>query len=472
MQYDAIIIGAGPAGAAAAMTCAELGLSVLMLDEQESAGGQVWRAPSVVSKDSAGDHAEGDALRRRLAESGVVCRFGRRVWLVERGFTVHSIAEDGLEQDSAPAVIVASGATERHLPVPGWTLPGVLGLAAATILVKSFGILPGRRVLVAGVGPLLPLVAHLIRRAGGTVAAVVDANPARAWIARPRALLSRPDLLARGFLWRAGMARSRVPWMARHLVRRIDGVEGVEAVTVTPVNTDWTPRAGGKERRIACDAVCIGFGLMPSTEITRLLGADHHFDASCGGWCPTLDADQATSISGLYACGDGAGVLGAAAAPMRGMLAALGAARSLGRLTPDAFDRRAKRPRAALVKAATFGRAMTMLTTLPPGIAAAIDGEAIVCRCELLSRATLDQAIANGAVTLNELKAVTRCGMGPCGGRLCEEAAAHLIAAGTGRSRADLRPATARPPIRPLPLGALGPELDYADLPLPEPAPL
>jgi thioredoxin reductase/bacterioferritin-associated ferredoxin len=473
MQYDAIVIGAGPAGAAAALTCSELGLSTLLLDEQDAAGGQIWRAPSVGAAQAGGsDSAEGAALRRRLADSRVVCRFGRRVWLVEPAFIVHSTVDDALEQAAAPAVIVANGAIERHWPVAGWTLPGVFGLAAATVLLKSFRVLPGKRVVVAGAGPLLPLVAHLILKAGGSIAAVVDANPARAWIAKPAALLSRPDLLARGTWWRASMALRGVPWLFRHAIRRIEGTSDVAGVTVSAVDHDWAPAPAENERRIACDAVCMGFGLTPATEITRLLGAQHGYDAARGGWCPTLDQNQATTLPGLYACGDGAGVLGAAAAPARGELAALGVTRYLGRLTDAEFERRTARPRRRLARAAKFGRAMTMLTVPPAGAAAAIDRDAIVCRCELLSRATLDLAIAEGAVTLNELKATTRCGMGPCGGRICEEAAAHIIAARTGKRRADLQPATARPPLRPLPLAALGPELDYADLPLPEPAPL
>jgi NAD(P)H-nitrite reductase large subunit len=141
-------------------------------------------------------------------------------------------------------------------------------------------------------------------------------------------------------------------------------------------------------------------------------------------------------------------------------------------LEQAAFNRRSKPLQTKLKRTAKFGRAMTMLTIPPTGVAEAIDREAIVCRCELLSRSVLDEAITGGAITLNELKAVTRCGMGPCGGRICEEAAAHLIAAQTGKSRADLLPATARPPLRPLPLGAFCDGFDYADLPLPEPAPL
>jgi bacterioferritin-associated ferredoxin len=165
-------------------------------------------------------------------------------------------------------------------------------------------------------------------------------------------------------------------------------------------------------------------------------------------------------------------VLGVAAAPLRGDVAGLSVARDHGRLSGDAFARRTAKLHGALVKTRRFGAAMTMLVAPPAGFTAGIAGNAVVCRCEGLSRTTLDQAIDAGAVTLNDLKAATRCGMGPCGGRACEDVAAHLIAARTGENRAGIAPSSARPPLRPVPLAALAGTFDYADLPLPEPAPL
>lgn len=469
--HDLIVMGGGPAGANAAITAAAVGLEVLLVDENEAAGGQVWRAPSAAFGEAPPGHEAGARLRARLAASGVACRFGRRVWLVEQGFTVRALGPRGAEQARAPALIAATGAVERHLPVPGWTLPGVMGLAAATVLLKSARVLPGERVVVAGAGPLLALVANAIVAGGGRVAAVIDANRAGAWLRHGRGLLARPDLLARGAGWIARLRAAGVPWLPARMVRGIEGTHSVAGVRVGPVNEEWAP-VPGAERRFACDAVCMGFGLMPGCDVPRLLGADFAWNPHLGGWGPVTDQDQATRIKGLYICGDAAGVRGAAAAPIGGMIAALAAARDLGRIERPEFERRAAALRAQFDRASRFGEALAMLTAPHMGAAAAISADAEVCRCEGLTRAALEHAIGGGAVTVNDLKAATRCGMGPCGGRLCGDAAELLIAAATGRERAEIEPATPRPPLRPVAIGALAGTFDYASLPMAEPAPL
>jgi thioredoxin reductase/bacterioferritin-associated ferredoxin len=471
--YDLIVLGGGPAGAHAAIMGAELGLDVLLMDENDAAGGQVWRAPGGAFREApcGVDAKKGSALRSRLAASAVSCRLSRRVWLVERGFTVCAIGPEGAEQARSQALIVATGAVERHVPVPGWVLPGVMGLAAATVLLKSARVLPGKRVVVAGAGPLLPAVANAILAGGGRVAAVVDANPIGAWLANGANLLMRPDLFLRGAGWIGRVRGAGVPWHFGHTIRRIDGKGSVGEVHVGRVSVEWEP-APGPELTVVCDAVCMGFGLIPSTDVVRLLGAAHSWNPALGGWVPVTDADQTTSVERLYACGDGAGVLGAASAPLGGMIAALAAARDLGRITVAEFERRTGVLRKQFARASRFGRAMARLTAPRLGAASAIAKEAEVCRCEGLTRAALDQAIADGAVTVNDLKAATRCGMGPCGGRICEDAAQLLIAAATGRDRAEIQPATPRPPLRPVAIAALGGPFDYGSLPMAEPAPL
>jgi len=468
--YDVIVLGAGPAGASAAIEADRLGLRVLVVDEQEDAGGQFWRMPG---PKAARAHAEpdGNDLRARLRASGVTSSFGRRAWFIEPGFRISTIGPDGIEEGTASALILATGAQERHIPVPGWTLPGVFGLAAATVLLKAQGVLPGRRVTVAGVGPLLFLVATAVLKAGGEVAAIVDVNSRRDWLGHSRGLLSRPDLALRGASWLAQVRARRVPVLTRHAVRRILGTNTVEAVEAGPVDAAWTPIRGGA-RRIECDALCIGFGLIPLTDASRLLGASHRFDPTLGGWVVDVDRDQKTSVQRLYACGDGAGILGAAAAPLRGRIAVLAAARDLGRLPTSSFEVQARPLRAALSRSAHFGAAMTALSAPRPGLTNLISPETTVCRCESVRRAELDAAIAEGAVTINDLKSATRCGMGPCGGKICEEAAAMLIAERTGSAREHIGTATARPPLRPIALDPLLGEFNYDALPIPDLAPL
>jgi len=468
------VLGAGPAGAAAAIEAAELGLRVTALDEQLAAGGQVYRiAPGIASKHADPDRAEGDRLRSMLAAANVDRYFGHRVWHVERlgdVWHLHSLGPDGPRTTRANALIVATGAQERHVPFAGWDRPGVIGLAAATILLKAQRVLPGRNVVVAGAGPLLLVVAKAIIDGGGRVAAIVDANPRSAWFAHATDLLSRPDLVARGVGWARKLKSAGVPMLQGHILRAVDGdAPSLRAIAVS-VDRDGSPRPNASAIELACDAVCCGFGLMPATDVTRLAGASHAFDPARGGWHVIVDADQRCDVPRLYAAGDGAGIAGAAAAPLQGRIAALAAARDLGRT--DANSRSVEIAQRAQLRAARFGKAMTQLANVGDGAIASIPTDVVVCQCERLSRAALDRAIDDGCTTINDLKANTRCGMGPCGGRLCEETAARLIAVRTRRTRAEVGQATGRPPLRPVDLDALAGDFDYDALPMPAPSPL
>jgi thioredoxin reductase/bacterioferritin-associated ferredoxin len=458
--FDVAVVGAGPAGVAAALAARRLGASTLLIDEQPLAGGQVYRSASPAVAE-AGD-TPGAILRAALADSDVDTAFGQRLWHVGGGFTLHLAGQAGQRAIHARTVVMATGAQERVAPVPGWTLPGVIGLAGATALLKAQRILPGRDVVVAGRGPLLLYVAATILKGGGRVAAIVDRGPRRAWVARPLAVASRPDLVWQGAAWLATVLRHRVPIHSGSAVRRMIGTDRVTGVEVVRL-----ARPDVSIATLDCDAVCAGDGLSPATELSRMLGAAHRFDAGLGGWHVATDADGATDVPGLYACGDGAGIMGAAAAPLRGEIAGRAAARHLGLAVPadDTLHPRLRR-------AARFGAAMNALAPADGTQVTLADGGTTICRCEGIDRATLDDAIDAGARSLNGLKAATRCGMGPCGGRFCGDAMAAIMAARTSRTLAGVGMATGRPPLRPLPIAAVTAGFDYAAIPFPEPAPL
>ena len=453
-SYDVAVLGAGPAGAAAAIEASSHGLRTIVFDEQVAAGGQVYRTSPRI--EGSGD-ADGDRLRDAFGKAGIDRRLAHRVWHIERGdkgFGVYALGADGPFNATAKALIVATGAQERYVPFDGWDLPGVMGLASATVLLKSQRVLPGKCVVVAGAGPLLYAVAHGIVAGGGRVAAVVDAQPRHAWW-RPD-VLSRPDLVLRGIAWLNALWHAGVPIFRGRVVRSV--MREGEALRVCVVGN-------GRVREIACDTVCCGFGLMPSTDVTRLLGATHAYEPSLGGWHVVVDDDQRTDVRGLYAAGDVAGVVGAAAAPFQGRIAARSAARNLGRTV----DSEGKRERD---RAARFGRAMTRLTQVDDEVIAAIPTGVTMCVCEGLTRATLEAAIDDGCTTINDLKSATRCGMGACGGRVCEDSVARLIALKTSRTREEIGQATGRSPLRPVELDAIAGDFDYDALPMPAPAPL
>ena len=467
MMFDVAVLGGGPAGMAAATEAARGGARVLLLEEAAAPGGQVYRAPPAgFAMKPDRDRQAGDALRAALGSSGADIRTGCRVWglgggpLVPEGqsnapFSLSALGADGVPFTvEARALILACGTHERIIPFPGWTLPGVIGLAAATILLKAQGMLPGQRVVVAGAGPLLYAVAAKVLAGGGCVAAVVDAARPGEWLRALPALTARPDLLAQGVAWRAKLLAARVPVLAGAQVTTAEGDKVLAQV-----------RVGA--RVIEADALCIGHGLVPATEASRTYRARHAHRPEDGGWVPVLDAAQRTSVPFLYAAGDGAGLRGAAAAPATGRLAARTALHDLGFKLPHAVE-----GDAALARARRAGAAMARMMALRPAMLAAIPAETIICRCEGVTRSAIEQAAAAGAGTINQLKHFTRCGMGPCQGRMCGEAASALLAAARGVGVAELGFATGRIPLRPVPMASILGDFDYADIPVPAPAPI
>ena len=485
LAVDVAVLGAGPAGTGAAIAAAAAGRSVLLIDEAPAAGGQIYRkAPDALrparpgAGDTDPDRRAGDALRRELDESRVRTAFGWRVWSVirsERGFRLDAIGPGGAHAVEATVLLVAAGAIERVLPFPGWTTPGVFGLAAATTMLKSQRISPGKRVVVAGAGPLLAAVAAGVVKAGAEAAAVVDVNGPGNWLAAMPDLALRPRLAAQGAGWVLRLLQARVPFHFRAKVVRALGEERLEAVRIAPVNGGVRRPSDAAPMTVEADALCIGHGLAPATDLPRLLRAEFVFDRARGGWRPDVDGFGRTSVAGLYVAGDGAGILGGQAALIAGRTVGAAIAADLGGTVPVV--------RASWTgwRARRFGAAMTTLTATRSAVVAAMPAETIVCRCEDVTRAEIDAGYDAGARELNQLKHFTRCGMGPCQGRSCGEAAAELLAlrlvadgvvpdVDAGRRRAGQW--TGRTPLRPVPLSALVGEFSYEDIPVPEPAPL
>ena len=468
-EPDVAVLGAGPAGVHAALAAAECGLRVTLVDEAAAAGGQIYRAPAPGFAATGPEQAAGHLLRRQLAGSRVQTLLGCRVWTVSRDPVRVAVSGAGQVRSLKPrALVVATGATERVIPFPGWTLPGVIGLAGATVLLKSQGVIPAGPVVVAGCGPLLVAVAAGIIKAGGRVACVADLAGRGDWARAMPGLMARPSLLARGVGWLNVIRRAGIPILHRHAVIAAHGTDQVEGVRVYAVDSGGRPTPG-TARDLPARCITVGHGLAPRTEILALLGVqlDHH--PLKGGWVPSLDRDGRTGMAGVYAAGDGAGIRGAASAALSGRLAGLAAALDLGALDGASHHRMAFRVWRKLQRADRFGAAMAGLMLPPPALADAMPADTIVCRCEDVTRAELDAAFRAGAASLNQVKTETRCGMGPCQGRICGPAAAALAALHPGVAR-PVRPWTVRPPLRPVPIGDLVGAFDYGEIPAFQPA--
>jgi len=471
--FDVLVIGGGPAGITAATTVRRHGGRVALVDENADAGGQVYRPlPRSFPRSSkpTSEQRAGDRLRDALASSGADTFFEHKVWGVAPGFRVDAVGPHGPVALSAPRLIAATGTSERVIPFPGWTTPGVIGLAAATVLLKAQRMLPGRTTLVAGCGPLLIAVAAGIVKGGGRVAAVVDVASRGEWLGSLPALVSRPDLLARGMRWMATIQAAGVPMLRRHAIREVrETSSGLDAV-VGPVDRDGTPRSG-ETRCFTVDSVTVGNGLTPASDISRVLRAKHGYDLVKGGWIAETDDRGRTSVPGLYVVGDGAGIAGAAAAEHHGAVAGIAALHDMGRIDMAVYRREAERVGAKLDRAGRFGSAMAGMMAIRIAQVTAIPRDTLVCRCEDVTRAEIEQAIDDGAREVNQVKAWTRCGMGPCQGRTCGDVVAEIVAQRVG-GRDAAGYFTGRLPLRPVSLQAVTGDYVYADIPIPKAAPL
>ncbi|MGS0646023.1 FAD-dependent oxidoreductase [Komagataeibacter melomenusus] len=466
---DCIIVGAGVAGAMTALVAQRHGLHVIVVDDNATPGGQVYRQPSPYARahvPADAERREGDHLRDKLRTSGIEIRSGHSVWSVTAGFRVELCHDEAMASLSAPVLVGATGATERFHPFEGWTDPAVTGLAAASILLRAGGILPGQRTVVAGSGPLLFSVAHQIMELGGEVAAIVDTASTAQWARMGATLVLDAARMGQGLAWMREIRRRKIPIHHRACVRSVTRRGSVVDVTIRSL------AGNGRDVTIAADAVACGYGLRPSTDLSRLLHARHDYDGAAGYWQCAADPYGRSSIDGFYVSGDGAGIRGASVARLRGILSGHAIAHDMGRIDSTTFADLCRPVLSRLRRLDVVSRQMVRLMN-PGGIVLAnTEADTPVCRCERVSRATIEQAIDDGAHEINQVKSWTRCGMGPCQGRMCEDSVRQLLAHRTHQSPDAVGHYTTRMPLRPLPVQAVTGTYTYADIPLPKAAPL
>ncbi|WP_030274238.1 NAD(P)/FAD-dependent oxidoreductase [Streptomyces sp. NRRL B-24484] len=449
--YDLAVIGAGPAGLAAAVTAAGLGLRCALLDTAERPGGQYYRHPPPGLGAARPDrlHHHWPAFTALLARLDTQVRAGRidhlaghHVWTAEPGepWRLHAVvgpAGTGSAVVEARDVLLATGAYERQLPFPGWTLPGVVTAGGAQAMLKAGLVLPGRRIVVAGSGPLLLAAAASLAAAGARVPAVVEAGDYLGYARAPTALgalAANPGKLAEGARHAALLLRHRVRLRPRSAVVEVHGEDRVTGVTVARLDSAWRP-VPGTGRRIACDAVAVGHGLLPQIELATELGAPTR---TCPDGAVALVVDERlrTGLPGLWAAGETCGVGGADLALVEGEIAAREIA---GRPVPAAL-RAARRRRRA------FADLLAAAHRPGPGWTDWLTPETDVCRCEEVPVARIREAVEElGAGDARTVKLLTRAGMGWCQGRMCGPAVACL--AGGGEPRPDSRPLACPVPL-------------------------
>jgi NADPH-dependent 2,4-dienoyl-CoA reductase/sulfur reductase-like enzyme len=452
------IIGAGPAGLAAADLLAEAGCEVTLLDEQPAAGGQIYRGIASAGPERlrvlGEDYAAGRKLLGTLERPGVTFLSGATVWEVTRERRIFCSAGGATQSLAARRVIVCAGATERPMPFPGWTLPGVMTVGAGQILLKTSGLLPPEPLVLAGSGPLLYLLAAQYLAAGQAISAIVETTPGANWRRSlshlPGALMGH-RYLRKGLSLLARIRRAGVAHFRGATGLRAEGAGRVEALSFT---------ARGRTLRLPCAALLIHTGVVPNLQITRSLNLAHDWDALPQCWRPRLDGWGGTGIDGIHVAGDGGGIAGAEAAVHSGRLAALGCLAALDRIGPEDRDRRAAAERRALTAHLRARPFLDALYSVAPEFLDPPD-ETIVCRCEEVTAGTIREFADLGCLGPNQAKAFGRPGMGPCQGRYCGLTVSAVIAARRRVSIDEVGYFRIRPPLKPITLG----ELAAMDLP-------
>jgi NADPH-dependent 2,4-dienoyl-CoA reductase/sulfur reductase-like enzyme len=420
VEAEVVVVGAGPAGIAAAIHAAEADARTLLVDAYARAGGQIWRHRG---QPAAAARGWLDRLGRAGVEhvlgAAAVDAAGGELLLDEGG---------GATRVRYGRLVLATGARELFLPFPGWTLPGVLGVGGAQALLKAGASFSSRRVLVAGSGPLLPAVAAALAGAGARIVGVVEQAPLDRLTGFAFGLWRAPHKLAEGAGYLARLAS--VPYRWDSILSAVEPhADGLRATI-----------QGRYESQVECDVVACGYGLIPNLELPRLLGCD-----VVGGRVVT-DAEQRTSVEGVYAAGELGGIAGVEHALVTGQIAGLAAA---GRVVPAPLLRRATKQRA-------FGERLAQAFELRGELRHLAELDTIACRCEDVALVAV--ARCAGSTSSRDVKLATRVGMGPCQGRVCGPALEFLRGFPLD---------SVRPPVLSAPIGVL---MQAPELPEEQPA--
>jgi thioredoxin reductase len=458
---DVAVIGAGPAGLAAATQAARAGLSVVLLDEQEAVGGQIYRA---IERSDAqrrtilgADYSAGAALASEFARSGALYVPNASVWQVTRERTVHYLKDGKVSSFEARRVVLATGALERPFPIPGWTLPGVMTAGAAQILLKSAGEVPAEPPILVGCGPLLYLLGWQYVRAGVPIRALVDTTRHEdRWRAKRHMLsaLRAWPYLSKGLQLMRTLREAGVPMHeAADDLRVESGIDEDGSERARALNFS----VRGVSHRIEANVILLHQGVVPNTQFTLSLRASHKWDEAQLCFAPVTDQWGELDVPGIFVAGDGGGIGGAQAAETQGEVTALAIAAQLGAIDTAARNRSAA---PLLRRLAEVMRIRPLLDSLyrPRDENRVPKDEVMVCRCEEVTAGELRSFVKLGCLGPNQAKSFGRCGMGPCQGRLCGLTVTEVIADARSVSPETVGYYRIRPPIKPLTLGELAGE--------------
>jgi len=461
-ESEFVIIGGGPGGVAAAIEAAKAGVNVTLLDENMRLGGQIYRqfetGFKVTDPGALGpDYKDGQELLHQfsLVKDNIRYLNNALVWAIFPNSTV-AFARNGASASlKFKRLLTATGAYDRPVAFPGWTLPGVFTAGGAQKLVKIERILPGANMLLAGTGPLQLVLAHQILKAGGRIEAILETgNFAKIWHHGLAGIWGNWDYLKEALRYWRSIRNGGVPLLQSHIILEARGDGQVEEAVIAKVDENWRPKLN-TARTVKVDTICLGYGLVSSTELTWLAECEHRYDPSLGDYIPVRNADMQTTAAGIYAVGDGAGVAGRKAAVEEGCIAGISVARSLDYLSAASAGRRIGPHQKRLRKIQRFQKIINHMSSPRAGLYELATDDTVLCRCEEVTLKQLKAAMADNAVKVKDLKRMTRMGMGPCEGRMCGPSVIEIMKRRLNLPAEDVGYLGPRPTIKPVALGVL-----------------
>lgn len=444
-----VIVGAGTAGLEAAFCLAKYGLTCTVIDVSTSPGGVVNRGPLKLAESVSCLHLEKllryEKLINLQLNTEVVGPMNdlRQLGLLTDQTTLNQIKYDSL--------FIATGCYERATPFPGWTLPGVMNLGGAQLQVKNNLVKPGKRIVICGSGPLIPVAAQQFKEAGMEVQGIYEANSFGSYARNLSKLFSDPALLVTGLGTMTKLLLSGTGIKYGWGIVEARGNGRVEEVTVAPYDNEWNY---DHTRKVTLKADCLatGYGFMPRTELGRLLGLEHKV-TSGGHVVPVIDDGCRSSVQGVYVAGDAAEINGGKVAGQLGELMALAYLYDNDILSKSEFQHITKKIKNKINRYKRFTSAFDNYSYPRPGLLKLVNEETTVCRCENIERKALDEAIDQGVVDLTTLKMSTRAGMGECQGKICGAFCGDYLRLQLGREDVgELKP---RFPLAPVPFIAM-----------------
>jgi NADPH-dependent 2,4-dienoyl-CoA reductase/sulfur reductase-like enzyme len=460
-EYHIVIVGSGIGGLSAARTLAGCGLDILMIDECIMSGGQLLRKtekliaakfdPDVTKKkgfsliqivENSDQHID------RINQAQVLGIFEGKTLLVHTGTSKGSKNSEQIVEIRAEFIILATGARERYLPFKGWTLPGVMSLGSAQILIKSHGILPAQMALVAGSSPLMMVLASELLKNGGTIAAMLNENPFSKNLKFFPLIRHHWPKLVEGAVYSAQLMWNRVLMVNRTRVLEARGKNQFESLIAARTTADGHIIAG-TEQEYRAGALTIGHGFVPNIELAVQAGCDTEYLQAGGGWIVTVDKNLETTLDSVYAVGEITGVAGGKKSIVQGEIAAISILKKMGKLPREAEDSKRMEPLYSRNRQQMeYAAFLNNLCQVPLAAYQQIPDETLICRCENISMGEIKKAITLGFTTSGGIKKATRCGMGMCQGRICGAVITDIIMALTQKKPEEIGSSRLRAPVK------------------------